>query len=200
MLGCCSRGQETHHVLRLGASAGSGPNSLGFWINKDCPISPLCDLSTCVALGRKTQVPGIAPSYLACEKPWVSVPGPGQGQEGARGISSLELCESLRSSLQKMRSDSLSSIPAILPFGWVALSKSLYFCKPQCLHLCVVCCCHIWLFVTPRTVVHQAPLSMGFSRQKYWSWLPLASPGDLPNPGKNPHLLHCRQIPYSLSH
>ena len=38
---------------------------------------------------------------------------------------------------------------------------------------------HIWLFVTPRTVAHQAPLSMGFSRQEYWSGVPLPSPGDL---------------------
>ena len=36
---------------------------------------------------------------------------------------------------------------------------------------------------TPWTVGHQAPLSMGFSRQGYWSKLPFPSPGDLPNPG-----------------
>ena len=36
---------------------------------------------------------------------------------------------------------------------------------------------------TPWTVACQAPLSMGFSRQEYWSGLPLPSPGDLPNPG-----------------
>ena len=36
------------------------------------------------------------------------------------------------------------------------------------------------------TVAHQAPLSMGFSRQEYWSELPLAPPGDLPNPGMEP--------------
>ena len=40
-----------------------------------------------------------------------------------------------------------------------------------------------WLFATPGTVAHQAPLSMGFSRQEYWSGLPFPSPGDLPNPG-----------------
>ena len=34
---------------------------------------------------------------------------------------------------------------------------------------------------TPWTVDHQAPLSMGFSRQEYWSGLPFPSPGDLPN-------------------
>ena len=38
------------------------------------------------------------------------------------------------------------------------------------------------LFATPWTVAHQAPLSMGFSRQEYWSGLPFPSPGDLPNP------------------
>ena len=37
--------------------------------------------------------------------------------------------------------------------------------------------------VTPWTIAHQAPLSMGFSRQEYWSGLPFPSPGDLPNPG-----------------
>ena len=37
--------------------------------------------------------------------------------------------------------------------------------------------------VTPWTVACQAPLSIGFSRQKYWSRLPFSSPGDLPDPG-----------------
>ena len=40
--------------------------------------------------------------------------------------------------------------------------------------------------MTPWTVVHQFPLSMGFSRQEYWSGLPCALPGDLPNPGIKP--------------
>ena len=39
------------------------------------------------------------------------------------------------------------------------------------------------LFSTPWTVAFQAPLSMGFSRQEYWSVLPFPSPGDLPHPG-----------------
>ena len=37
-------------------------------------------------------------------------------------------------------------------------------------------------FATPWTVAHQAPLSMGFFRQEYWSGLPRPAPGDLPNP------------------
>ena len=49
----------------------------------------------------------------------------------------------------------------------------------QSLQLCV-------LFVTLWTVAHQAPLSMGFSRQDYSSGLPCPPPGDLPNPGIKP--------------
>ena len=40
--------------------------------------------------------------------------------------------------------------------------------------------------VTPWTVAHQASLSMGFSRQEYWSGLPCPPPGDLPDPGIEP--------------
>ena len=43
-----------------------------------------------------------------------------------------------------------------------------------------------WLFETPRTVAHQAPLSMEFSWQECWSGLPFPTPGDLPDPGIKP--------------
>ena len=53
---------------------------------------------------------------------------------------------------------------------------------------------------TPWTTAHQAPRSMGLSRQEYWRGLPCPPPRDLPNPGKlNPHLLClplCRWILY----
>ena len=45
---------------------------------------------------------------------------------------------------------------------------------------------HVWLFATPWTIDHQAPLFMGFSRQEYWSGLPFPSPGYLPNSGIEP--------------
>ena len=45
---------------------------------------------------------------------------------------------------------------------------------------------HVWLFVSPWTVAHQAPPSMGFSRQEYWSGLLFPSPGDLLDPGIEP--------------
>ena len=44
----------------------------------------------------------------------------------------------------------------------------------------------VQLFVTSWTVAHQAPPSVGFSRQECWSGLPFPSPGDLPNPGIEP--------------
>ena len=49
----------------------------------------------------------------------------------------------------------------------------------------------------PWTVAHQAPLSMGFSRQEYWSGLPFPSPGDLPDPGIKPrsHALQADALP-----
>ena len=53
--------------------------------------------------------------------------------------------------------------------------------------VCVLSCfSHVQLFVAPRTAARQAPLSMGFSRQEYWSGLPCPPPGDLPNPGIEP--------------
>ena len=44
----------------------------------------------------------------------------------------------------------------------------------------------VQLFAIPWTVVYQASLSMGFSRQEYWRGLPFPSPGDLPDPGIEP--------------
>ena len=54
-----------------------------------------------------------------------------------------------------------------------------FFPKPTCVCLHAQPCL---IFVSPQTVAHQAPLSMGFPRQQYWSGLPSPPPGDLPNP------------------
>ena len=53
---------------------------------------------------------------------------------------------------------------------------------------------------TPWMVAHQAPLSMGFSRQEYWSRLPFPSPGDLPDPGIEPRspVLQADSLPTEL--
>ena len=47
----------------------------------------------------------------------------------------------------------------------------------------------VQLFATPWTVTHKPPLSMGFSREEYWSGWPCSSSGDLPNPGTEPEFL-----------
>ena len=55
------------------------------------------------------------------------------------------------------------------------------------MHVCMLSCFSpVRLFATLLTVAHQAPLSMGFSRQEYWGGLPFPSPGDLPDSGVEP--------------
>ena len=49
--------------------------------------------------------------------------------------------------------------------------------------------CHVWLFMPPWTAAGQAPLSTGFSRQKYWNGLPCPSSGIFPIQRSNSHLL-----------
>ena len=69
-----------------------------------------------------------------------------------------------------------------------------------CVHSCFG---HVQLSVTPLTVAHHAPPSMGFFRQEYWNGLPFPAPRDLPHPGiklTSQRLLHCRRILYPLSH
>ena len=51
------------------------------------------------------------------------------------------------------------------------------------------CFSHVWLFTTLRTVAHQVPLSLGFSRHEYWSVFPFPLPGDFPTPGVEPAFL-----------
>ena len=59
-------------------------------------------------------------------------------------------------------------------------------CVCVCVCLCVCVCAQLCVFETPRTVAHQAPLSMGFPRQEYWTGLPFPPPGDFPDPGLKP--------------
>ena len=72
-----------------------------------------------------------------------------------------------------LQADALPSEPLGKP------SLSLQFSSGQSLTL-------VQLFATQWSVSYQAPQSIGFSRQEYWSGLPFPSPGDLPNPGVEP--------------
>ena len=56
-----------------------------------------------------------------------------------------------------------------------------------CVYMCVLSC--VQLFLIPWTIAHQAPLSMEFCRQEYWSQSPFSTPGYLPNPGIEPKSL-----------
>ena len=71
-------------------------------------------------------------------------------------------------------------------FPLLSLSELRFFSLeyPLCRRVCPFS--HVRLFATPWTVTCQAPLSMGFSRQEYWSGLPCPPPGNLPNPGIEP--------------
>ena len=66
------------------------------------------------------------------------------------------------------------------PFVSISISISIYIFVHDQLWS------HVCLFATPRTVAHQAPLSMKFSREEYWSGLSFPTTGDLPYPGIKP--------------
>ena len=72
------------------------------------------------------------------------------------------------------RRGTLSSLPTKYPSSIVTLKVKVNSLS------------RVWLFAALWTVTYQAPLSMEFSRQEYWSGLPFPSPGDLPDPGIEP--------------
>ena len=76
------------------------------------------------------------------------------------------------------------------PATAVPISPSTRSCSQACFRKGCMCACTvahcIWLFVTPWTVANQAPLSMQFSRQEYWSGLSCPPPGNLTDPGIEP--------------
>ena len=98
---------------------------------------------------------------------------------------------------QKVAESTFKSRPALtprslqsLPTTTISISFHKYHCYlrfPSTWYLSIMCVLshfsRVWLFATPWTAAHQVPLSMGFSRQEYWSGLPRSPPGDLPNPG-----------------
>ena len=90
-------------------------------------------------------------------------------------ISSPSFCD------YKVRSTEQSRAPAEAKHTFSSFSKYV-------LSVCTRCCSVILL--TPWTIAHQAPLSMEFLRQEYWSGLPFPPPGIFPTQESNPHLLH----------
>ena len=64
----------------------------------------------------------------------------------------------------------------------------------------IQCTRHVWLLAAPWTAAHQAPLSVGFLRQGYWSGVPFPSPGGLPDPGTESTSLHWQANSVPPSH
>ena len=94
----------------------------------------------------------------------------------------------------------LKSIPLIGASGCMAEVEDP--CLPQW-HMCEhtpSCFSRVRLFATPWTVARQAPLSMEFSRRKYWSGLPWPPPGDLPDSGIKPVASELQVGSLPLSH
>ena len=131
---------------------------------------------------------GLYPTRLLC--PWNS-PGKNTGV----GCCSLlqEINPGIKPGSPTLQADSLLYEPPgkYDNIGPIALDKWQYYnnaflrimyVSAQLLNLVQL----FQVFATPGTVAHQAPLSMGFSTQEYWSGLPFPSPGDLPNPGIKP--------------
>ena len=87
--------------------------------------------------------------------------------------------------------------PTRLPRPWDSPGKNTgvgcHF-LPQCMKVKseVKLFSRVRLLATPWTVAYQAPASMGFSRQEYWSGLQFPSPRDVPDPGIKPSFPHCR--------
>ena len=83
-----------------------------------------------------------------------------------------------------------AEISSILQIRLIHLEPSDYFTLLFTHFYCINCLCmqlsHVRLFATPWTVAHQAPLSIGSSRQEQRSGLPSPSPGALPKPGIKP--------------
>ena len=90
------------------------------------------------------------------------------------------------------KAQKLSDFPKVMYSKWqrqvkmTGLTLAILFTHHSCMlsHFS-----HVQLFAILWTVARQAPLSMGFSRQEYWSGLPYPPPGDLPNPVIEPESL-----------
>ena len=93
-----------------------------------------------------------------------------------------------------------------LSFGMLKMANTYYASWGLSTRVCVCMLSHsshVWLLVTPWTLAHQAPLSMQFSRQEYWSVLSFPTPAYLPDPEIKPvslGLLHRQEDSLPLHH
>ena len=127
-------------------------------------------------------------SILAWRIPWTEEPD-GLQSMGSQRVNYDKVTNTLTftQSFSLFLNGSYSMYSCVWLLSFVLMSVIVIQVSVSVYCVCVLSCLsHIQLFVTPWTVAHQAPLSMGFSRQEYWSGLPFLPPGDLPDPGIEP--------------
>ena len=152
----------------------------------------------CVAgiLGSKSCKTDLNSSYSPAESLWntTSILGsPRMEMEGEIAryhfLEVVPICIKVGAKSQHQRDKTIPSLNSAF-FHQVSSEKCLYLWRCEVYFLfvntisissCVLSSFScVWLYIA-----HQAPLSMGFSRQEHWSGMPCPSPGDLPNPGSN---------------
>ena len=145
-------------------------------------------LQSCLTLCDPIDSSHQAPPYLGFSKQehWSGLPFPSAMHESEVAQSCLTLSDPMDCSLPG------SSVHGIFQ-ARVLVSAGRGKGKVKSLS-------RVRLFATPWTVAHHAPLSMGFSRQEYWSGLPFPSPGNLPNPGIEPRSPTLQADALTLSH
>ena len=126
----------------------------------------------------------LEPDILECEVKWALESITTNKASGGDGIP-VEL-------LQILKDDAVKVLHLICQPIWKTQQwpqdwkRSVFIPIPKKVKLKVKSLNRVQLFATLWTIAQQAPPSMGFSRQEYWSGLPFPSPGDLPNPGIEP--------------
>ena len=94
----------------------------------------------------------------------------------------------------------------VLPESWHFPGTHSFYRRgsdPSEIHPSITCACmlsHVWLFATPWALACQAPLSMEFPRQEYWSGFPFRASGHLPDPGIEPVFPALQTDSLPLSH
>ena len=167
---------------------GFEPGQVGFWdylLLTDSPpyclwgwIMPIpCPQGVYNSIERKKESEVAQSCPTLCDPMDYSLPG-----SSIHGIFQARILEWIAISLPRVSSWTRDG-------SWISriAGKTIYHLSHQgspCLSmkLKVKLLSHIWLFATPWTIAYQAPPSMGFSRQEYWSGLPFPSPGESSRP------------------
>ena len=134
----------------------------------------LCGAATATQSSFNSLVDLLSLSFSGCPWPPFTPPNPPPLPSPLRGSWGSEVMEALRDDLSHG-----------CPLG--LLNSSMRTCLSHF--------SHVWLIATPWTVLHQSPLSMGFSRQEYWSGLSCPPPGDLHDPRIEPTFLMSPALP-----